>query len=131
MWKNLKGKITKRECLFTLLMEDFEGNHGPFFDFFTVASPSMPSKGGKQKASETDSLDGKLVPLRHVVEAIPHCHRDIQKVCAYAEYIDPVGGQFSERVWKGTWGTKNDWEIWRALGMEKYGHQDVIETSST
>jgi hypothetical protein len=41
MWKNLKGKVTKHEHLYTVLMEDFEGDHGWFFHFFTVALPSV------------------------------------------------------------------------------------------
>jgi hypothetical protein len=72
MWKNLKNKVTKYEHLYTLPMKNFKGNHGQFFDFFTVAfTPSVPPKSGKWKISETYSLDGQLVSLWCVVEAIP------------------------------------------------------------
>jgi hypothetical protein len=128
LWKNLKGKVTKRERLHTLLIDQFRGDHDRFFDFFTITSPVVPSKGGKRKVSDT--LEGEhMVALRLVVEAIPHCCRDMEEVRARTEYIDPGNGQFSEEHWRAAWGDQNDWEVWRLLGMEHYGQQDVNDTS--
>ena len=123
MWGRLKGKITKRERLYSLLTGAFEGDKDSFFEYFTVSTRSkchsavqMKQCSGKQGRSEH-----KLVALRLVVEAIPHCQKDLEDERKDARYVDQMTGQFSDELWRAVWGCQNDWYVWRALGRERYG----------
>jgi len=120
MWGRLKGKITKRERLYALLTGAFKGDKDNFFDYFTI--PESPGcKNKKQRSSKGSHCRRKLVGLRLVVEAIPHCQKDLQDERRNAVYVDPVSGCFSEELWMAVWGDWNDWHVWRALGKECYG----------
>ncbi|KAG1722935.1 uncharacterized protein EDB91DRAFT_1209957 [Suillus paluster] len=101
MWGHLKGKITKRERLYGLLAGAFEGDRDRFFEYFTPT----------------------LVALRMVVEAIPHCQKDLQDERRNTRYVDLVSGKFSKELWRAVWGDRNDWYVWRELGKEWYGNK--------
>lgn len=121
MWGRLKGKVTKRERLYGLLTGTFEGDKEHFFRFFTA---SAPTDNKKQRSGKRSKL--KLISLRLVVEAIPHCQRDLADERASVRYIDPVSGRFSEQLWREAWGSRNDWQIWRELGKEWYGSRKAL-----
>lgn len=121
MWGRLKGKVTKRERLYGLLAGTFEGDKENFFQFFTV---SAPTDGKKQRSGKWSKL--KLISLRLVVEAIPHCQRDLADERMNVRYIDPASGRFSEQLWREAWGDQNDWHVWRELGKEWYGSRKAL-----
>ena len=123
MWDRLKGKIMKHERLYALLTNAFKGDKDSFFDYFTI-SESTGCKNKKQ--CSPSNLKGshcghKLVGLHLVVEAIPHCQKDLQDERRNAVYVDPVSSCFSEELWMAVWGDQNNWHVWRALGKECYG----------
>ncbi|KAG1786626.1 uncharacterized protein HD556DRAFT_1219192, partial [Suillus plorans] len=109
MWGRLKGKVTKREQLYSLLSGTFQGDKDSFFQFFTVSTAINDKK-----------CKPKLVALRLVVKAILHCQRNLADERTNVRYIDPVSGQFSKQLWRAVWGDQNDWHIWRELGKEWY-----------
>jgi len=120
MWGCLKGKITKCKRLYALLTNAFKGDKVSFFDYFTI-SKSTGCKNKKQCSSKGSHCGHKLVGLCLVVEAIPHCQKDLQDERRNAVYVDPVSGCFSEELWMAVWGDQNDWHVWWALGKECYG----------
>ena len=118
LWAKIKVTICRRERLHLQLMspKEFNGNKQRFLDFFASAPSRRPSKrtrAGKEKASE------QYPPFRLLVEAIPHRDRDIAEEKAKLRYLGE-DGTFSERAWADAWQGTNDWEIWRALGKERY-----------
>ena len=110
-WKNIKGTITKRECLYDQLITHFGGDKDKFFDFFTIQETSR-----KRKHKDGDE---ELQAMQKVVEAIPHCKADIKSEREKSIYLDS-SGQFSDELWAQRWGKKNDWEVWHELGKEQY-----------
>lgn len=113
MWANIKGTITRRERLASELNTEFNGNTEKFFAFFTF----VPEVGGKKRKATTASVE-KLRPLRLVVQAIPHRNKDLQHEKESNNYQQD--GVFSDQLWLSAWAGKNQWEIWRAIGKEKY-----------
>ena len=73
------------------------------------------SSKGKCKASGES-----LFPLHKVVKAIPRWDKDLAGERLRDVYRDDTG-DFSEAKWCEHWGSKNSWEVWRAMGMEKIG----------
>ena len=112
MWANIKVTITRRERLFAELQNEFHGDKDKFFSFFTTANTSTSKK---RKVTEPTE---KLRPLRLVVEAIPHRDKDLAAEKMQELYQD--NGTFSEDLWVTKWDAQNKWEIWRAIGKEKY-----------
>ncbi|KAJ7461432.1 hypothetical protein FB451DRAFT_1268126 [Mycena latifolia] len=106
MWKNIKVTITRGERLVLKFQNDF-------FSFFTTTDPG--STGNKRKAPEPIE---KIRPLRRVVEAIPHHDKDLKTEQQLEDYQN--SGVFSEDLWVTKWAGYNKWEIWRAIGKEKY-----------
>ncbi|EED82445.1 predicted protein [Postia placenta Mad-698-R] len=107
-WETIKVGICRRECLYGELQDAFGGDKDHFYAFF--AEPPDLRKRRKQ-----DSLHA----YRLVVEAIPHCKKDIAHEQLKPEYQD-VFSTFSEQCWCERWKSMNDWEIWRELGLEWY-----------
>jgi hypothetical protein len=112
MWANIKVTITRRERLFLELQTEFNGDKAKFFSFFTTDNTAT---GKKRKATETTE---KLRPLRLVVEAIPHRDKDLAAEKMREHYRE--NNLFSEDLWATKWDAMNKWEIWRAIGKEKY-----------
>ena len=73
------------------------------------------SSKGKCKASGES-----LFPLHKVVEAIPRWDKDLAGERLRDVYKDDIG-DFSEAKWCEHLGSRNSWEVWRAMGMEKIG----------
>ncbi|KAJ7472502.1 hypothetical protein FB451DRAFT_1367472 [Mycena latifolia] len=113
MWKNIKVTITRRERLVLEFQNEFQGDKEKFFSFFTTTDPG--STGNKRKAPEPVE---KIRPLRRVVEAIPHRDKDLKTEQQLEDYQN--SGVFSEDLWVTKWAGYNKWEIWRAIGKEKY-----------
>jgi hypothetical protein len=99
-WANMKVTVTRRERVYEQLEKEFSGNKDQFFYFFTVVN-----------ADGTTALR----PYRKIAEAIPWKQRDIE-----AERALPCYHDLSGSLWEQKWAGKNGWEIWRALGKERY-----------
>lgn len=115
-WKRIKGTITKRERLYEQFMKQFSGDKDRFFAFFTI-NKDESSRKRKRKGDLEDG--GQLRAMRKVVEAIPRCIADVAYEKGLPKYLDETG-DFSEVLWEETWAGKNNWEIWRAVGKERY-----------
>ncbi|KAJ7877707.1 hypothetical protein B0H14DRAFT_2342242 [Mycena olivaceomarginata] len=115
MWTNIKGTITRRERIGQEFEREFGGDKGKFLGFFTV--PDVTT-GRKRKAAEPAE---KLRPLRLVVEAIPHRNKDLAEEQEKVEYRE--NGEFSSSRWGQRWDGQNKWEIWRAIGKERYSRE--------
>ncbi|KAJ6631856.1 hypothetical protein B0H10DRAFT_1937611 [Mycena sp. CBHHK59/15] len=113
MWAKIKVTIRRRERLAVELESEFRGDKEKFFSFFTTtdAGPS------RRKCKSTELVE-KLRPLHLVVQAIPHCDKDLHAEQQLEEYQN--NGVFSEDLWMQKWDGQNKWEIWRAIGKEKY-----------
>ncbi|KAJ7159816.1 hypothetical protein C8R43DRAFT_345514 [Mycena crocata] len=112
MWGKIKVTITRRERLAAEFETQFNGDKEKFFSFFAKPDPPSKSKGKSGKQGK------RLRPLRRVVEAIPHRERDLLTEQQREEY--QKDGTFAEELWAQKWGGQNRWEIWRAIGKEKY-----------
>jgi hypothetical protein len=112
-WKQLKGTINKRERIHKQLVEEFGNDKVKFFGFF------VDPQQGKRKRT---NVEGKvqLRPSNKVAEAIPHRDKDLKAAKASREYVDESTGCFSQDLWDSKWAGFNQWEIWRALGLERY-----------
>jgi hypothetical protein len=89
LWTKIKVTICRHECLHQQLTNprEFNGDKQHFLDFFASA-PRRPSKrthAGKEKAGE------QYPPFRLLVEAIPHCDRDIAEEKAKPQYLGEEG----------------------------------------
>lgn len=113
MWGKIKGTITRRERLALELAQEFSGDKEKFFEFFAV--PVAPLHGRKRKSAE---LEERLRPLRLVVQAIPHRDKDLAAEQTLPEY--QIDGVFSNDLWLQKWDGLNKWEVWRAIGKERY-----------
>ncbi|KAJ7066767.1 hypothetical protein B0H15DRAFT_794362 [Mycena belliarum] len=111
MWANIKMTITRRERVALELKNEFRGDKEKFFAFFTV--PDSGSK--KRKVTEPTE---KLRPLRRIVEAISRRNKDLTTEQQLEVYQN--NGVFSAELWEMKWSGNNKWEIWRAIGMERY-----------
>ncbi|KAJ6595447.1 hypothetical protein B0H10DRAFT_2328558, partial [Mycena sp. CBHHK59/15] len=113
MWAKIKVTIMWCERLAVELESKFKGDKEKFFSFFTTtdAGPS------RRKHKSTEAVE-KLRPLRLVVQAIPHRDKDLHAEQQLEEYQN--NGVFSEDLWMQKWDGQNKWEIWRAIGKEKY-----------
>jgi hypothetical protein len=89
-WAKIKVTVTRRERVYEQLVKEFGGNKELFFSFFTVV----------------DTDPAVLRPYRKIAEAIPWMQKDIKA----------KQDQSGEQQWAG----KNGWEVWRALGKERY-----------
>ncbi len=112
VWNQARQTVAKRERVYNVLVEDFQGDKERFYAFF-AAEPKR-RKSGPPVA--------RIRPFRLVVEAIPHCKKAIADEKDKVEYQDIQLTEFSLSLWSMRWGTKNDWEVWRELGKEKYGN---------
>ena len=105
MWGKIKVAITRRERLYTLFKEQFQGDKDRFFAFFKK----------QQKSNEGHAF----MAFRAVVEAIPHMERDLAAEKEKPEYF--AFNSFSDAIWDNKWKLQNKMEIWRAIGKESYG----------
>ncbi|KAK7029927.1 hypothetical protein R3P38DRAFT_2932454 [Favolaschia claudopus] len=112
LWSKYKNIVSKRERLYRILSEDFEGNKDRFFSFFTV-----PQIAKKRKRVIED--EDRLRSFRKIVEAVPWCEADLQ-VERRKEQYHGLNGEFCESRWAEHWGTMNCWEVWREIEKERY-----------
>lgn len=112
-WDSIKLKITRRERTYAQLMKHFGGDEDRFFAFFTISADEMEGKKRKKGLQ-------CLRPMRKLVEAITPMETDIRAVKSEARY-QGTDSSFSQELWDLAWPGKNDWEVWRELGKERYG----------
>lgn len=116
VWAQYRGRITRRERLYSILQSDFRGDKDHFLAFFTKSANSVPRRGAKRTHAtmEADDMGTRtFYAVNDVVEALPKCRTAI----AQATH----GLNAAERAI--LWGERNDFEIWRELGTERYGSQ--------
>ncbi|KAI4522607.1 hypothetical protein K525DRAFT_198431 [Schizophyllum commune Loenen D] len=112
-WSRYKTNVTRRERLFQVLKSDFKNDKDRFFSFFSKPAKAVGA-GSKRSHAEVDNDSPPLVvcySVSQVLQAIHKCNSDIRSV------TKSMGTE--ERA--ARWGMKNDFEIWRELGMESYG----------
>jgi hypothetical protein len=114
MWESMKVTVTRRERIYREFSEQFDGNKHRFHNFFTLAQADRGK--GKRKPKNGGPA---LRSLRKAAGAIPNVRKAMKAEKAKQEYLDD-GGSFCEVLWKEKWGDLNEWEVWRALGLEKY-----------
>ena len=119
LWENIKGTVNQQEQLYAQLKNEFAGEKQHFFDFFTHQPEDGPLVASSSK-SKCKASGESLFPLHKVVEAIPRWDKDLAGERLRDVYRDDTG-DFSEAKWCECWGSKNGWEVWRAMGMEKIG----------
>ena len=119
LWENIKSTVNWQEWLYAQLKNEFAGEKQHFFGFFTCQPEGGPSVASSSKGKCKASGES-LFPLRKVVEAIPIWDKDLAGERLRDVYRDDTG-DFSEAKWCERWGSKNGWEVWRAMGMEKIG----------
>ncbi|KAI5888124.1 uncharacterized protein SCHCODRAFT_02586820 [Schizophyllum commune H4-8] len=117
IWATYKVNITRRERLHSVLQEDFDGDKERFFAFFSKPD-SHPKRGMKRnratmEAQASDSTANPRVSfaVNQVVDAIPKCRADVKMAMCDLSAVERLD----------RWGVKNDFEIWRELGLERYG----------
>jgi hypothetical protein len=119
-WKTLKCTVNKREQIYKQLTTEFGGNKETFFEFFTIGQDLGPTSSwkakGKRKRSEKTR---QLRSSNKIAEAIPHRDKDLAAEKDCHEYLDELGC-FSQHQWDMKWEGLNRWEVWRALGKERY-----------
>ncbi|KAF9238397.1 hypothetical protein BU15DRAFT_47812 [Melanogaster broomeanus] len=116
LWEKVKVTVNRWERLYMQLTSEFLGDKERFLAFFT-----------RQPSSESVSLKGKwkvstksLFPFCKIIEAIPRRDRDLEGERLRDLYRGD-DGEFSETKWHQRWGSKNSWEVWRLMGMERIG----------
>ena len=119
LWENIKSTVNWREWLYAQLKNEFVGEKQHFFGFFTRQPEGGPSVASSSKGKRKASGES-LFPLQKVVEAIQRQDKDLTGERLRDVYRDGTG-DFSEAKWCECWGSKNSWEVWRAMGMEKIG----------
>ena len=114
LWQTVKCTICRRERLYSQLQNEFCGDKDRFFVFFMIPVNEKPSKRKGKRSAPVEQLR----PLRKVDEAISRRDKDLAEVMTSEEYSDE--GSFSSAKWEARWPGMNHWEIWRALGKERY-----------
>ncbi|KZP05566.1 hypothetical protein FIBSPDRAFT_842896 [Athelia psychrophila] len=104
-WESMKNIVSRRERLYTQLTQHFGGNEANFWAFFTIP--------------EANRGRHELRSMCLVVEAISGMEDSLKKERCRVQY-HTAGGEYSDVLWKSIWEEKNDWEVWRALGLETY-----------
>ncbi|KAJ7239127.1 hypothetical protein C8J57DRAFT_1528396 [Mycena rebaudengoi] len=119
-WPKYSGLVSKRERLGRILENDFCGDKEHFFRFFTVPPPTRRKKP-KLSATPSDPAppEEHFRTFRRIVEAHPWCQTDVGAERRNPEYLQP-NGEFSQDAWSAKWARQNIWEVWRALGAERY-----------
>ncbi|KAJ7362711.1 hypothetical protein DFH08DRAFT_930899 [Mycena albidolilacea] len=72
LWPKYKNPVSKRERLYKILEQDFEGNKERFFAFFSV--PKKRKRGDEDPTLSEDRLQS----YRKIVEAKPWCEADLE-----------------------------------------------------
>ncbi|KAJ6491865.1 hypothetical protein DFH09DRAFT_1338403 [Mycena vulgaris] len=121
-WSKYSNLVSKRERLYRILTQDFGGDKERFFRFFSV--PTTSSKKRKRPADEPTSSVEHFRAFRKIVEAIPWCDADLVAERQKDHFLGP-DGEFTEALWMGKWTGMNSWEIWRAIGRERYVKEKV------
>lgn len=112
--------MNKHERVYKVLCDAFAGDEDKFYEYFTVRNEELAARKRKRKAGTDPDLNLRAYQL--VAEAIPRCKFDINKEKQHSRYRDITGG-FSDELWRTQWKNQNDWEVWRALGLERYTAQ--------
>jgi hypothetical protein len=113
-WKMVKTVVNKRERIYTQLASEFNGDKDRFFAFFTIPARKRKSLPGKS------TVDGvQLRPSNKVAAAIYVRDKDLKEEMKSSDYHDG-NGHFQGDLWETRWQGRNQWEIWRELGKERY-----------
>jgi hypothetical protein len=113
LWPKYKNPVSKRERLYKVVEQDFEGNKERFFAFFSV--PKKRKRGDEDPTLSEDRLQS----YRKIVEAKPWCEADLEAERQKEQYRNR-NGEFAEDMWTARWGAKNSWEVWREMKRERY-----------
>ncbi|KAJ7312320.1 hypothetical protein DFH08DRAFT_943688 [Mycena albidolilacea] len=113
LWPKYKNPVSKRERLYKVLEQDFEGNKERFFAFFSV--PKKRKRGDEDPTLSEDRLQS----YRKIVEAKPWCEADLEAERQKEQYRNR-NGEFAEDMWTARWGANNSWEVWREMKRERY-----------
>ncbi|KAJ7199401.1 hypothetical protein GGX14DRAFT_661923 [Mycena pura] len=116
-WSKYSNLVSKRERIHRVLLQDFEGNKDDFFSFFSSPPPAPPPR--KRIKLEGNTPEERFRPYRKIVEAIPWCDADLAAERKKDEYCSP-DGEFSAERWSQHWNGMNSWQVWRAIGRERY-----------
>ncbi|KAJ7898296.1 hypothetical protein B0H14DRAFT_2557328 [Mycena olivaceomarginata] len=102
LWPKYKNPVSKRERLYKVVEQDFEGN-----------------KERRESAVTRIPLYDRLQSYRKIVEAKPWCEADLEAERQKEQYRNR-NGEFAEDMWTARWGAKNFWEVWREMKRERY-----------
>ncbi|KAJ7203499.1 hypothetical protein GGX14DRAFT_369421 [Mycena pura] len=116
-WSKYSNLVSKRERIHRVLLQDFEGNKDDFFSFFSSPPPAPPPR--KKIKLEGNTPEERFRPYRKIVEAIPWRDADLAAERKKDEYCSP-DGEFSAERWSQHWNGMNSWQVWRAIGRERY-----------
>ncbi|KAJ7209291.1 hypothetical protein GGX14DRAFT_632611 [Mycena pura] len=116
-WSKYSNLVSKRERIHRVLLQDFEGNKDDFFSFFSSPPPAPPPR--KKIKLEGNTPEERFRPYRKIVEAIPWRDADLAAEHKKDEYCSP-DGEFSAERWSQHWNGMNSWQVWRAIGRERY-----------
>ncbi|THH15770.1 hypothetical protein EUX98_g9414 [Antrodiella citrinella] len=120
-WQSVKNTVTRHESIWDQLQSEFGGDEEKFFAFFVIPEEALSARR-KRKQMLASEGDLPLRPYRLVAGAVYHMRKDIQEEKRHTRYSGPSAStSFSLERWQERWGTLNNWEIWRALGKERYG----------
>ncbi|TCD63079.1 hypothetical protein EIP91_006035 [Steccherinum ochraceum] len=126
-WHRHKKKITRYEQIQAQLQEHFNNDSAAFLAFFTV--PSQPtnatSGNGLRRKRKHNDNEPQYRSFRLVAEAITRMRDDIAEEMALPRYAHEGTSTFDYERWRQHWGERNNWEIWRALGKERYGKHEA------
>ncbi|KAG1803882.1 uncharacterized protein HD556DRAFT_1226739 [Suillus plorans] len=118
LWQSIKCTVCRRERLYLQLQDEFCGDKDHFFGFFSIqTTPEVNGKSLKRKAKRNAPVE-HLQPLRKVDEAISRRDKNLAELMVSDEYNDE--GRFCSEKWEAKWLGRNRWEIWRAIGKERY-----------
>lgn len=118
LWQSIKCTVCRRERLYLQLQDEFCGDKDRFFEFFRIqTTPEVNDKSLKRKAKRNAPVE-HLQPLRKVDEAISRRDKNLAELMVSDEYSDE--GRFCSEKWEAKWLGMNRWEIWRAIGKERY-----------
>lgn len=122
-WSSVNTAVTRRERIYSQLMTEFGGDEELFFKFFAVDVNEnvVGSRKSRKRKGET------LRAMRLVAQAICWMKKDIQEEKKRPEYRYPGTTLFSDARWKSKWKDANSWEVWRALGLERYIKADTAD----
>lgn len=113
-WESIKNTITRRERVYLVYQQEFQGNWEAFAAYLQVELPST-GKGGKRKKPGDDGL----ISFNLFANSMIHtCEDVIRKEKEKAIYMT-TDGYFSEHLWKEKWGSYNKFTVFHLLCLER------------